>query len=97
MNRLIGRCIACTWLATAPPAAAADEAAALDAAAAHVAAHEQQIVQELRELLALPNVASDHAHIRVNAHKLVQMPGEREVGARILETPGARVSCRIRS
>ncbi|MGH8250741.1 MAG: M20/M25/M40 family metallo-hydrolase [Steroidobacteraceae bacterium] len=83
---------ACACLAIAAPAGAADEAAAMKAAAAHVAAHEQAIVQELRELLALPNVASDHAHIRANADRLVQMLGKRKVAARILETPGAPVA-----
>ena len=45
-----------TLIFTAP--AAADEPRAVAAAAAHVAAHEEAIVGELRELLALPNVAT---------------------------------------
>ena len=67
-------------------------AAATAAAQAHLAANEQAIVQELRDLLALPNVASNPADIRVNAEALVAMFARRGIAARILETPGAPVS-----
>jgi acetylornithine deacetylase/succinyl-diaminopimelate desuccinylase-like protein len=62
------------------------------AARAHGAAHEQAIVRELRDLLALPNVASNHADIRRNAKALVAMLERRGIAARVLETPGAPVS-----
>jgi acetylornithine deacetylase/succinyl-diaminopimelate desuccinylase-like protein len=65
---------------------------AMAAARAHVAAHEQAIVRELRDLLALPNVAANHADIRRNAKALVAMLERRGVAARVLETPGAPVS-----
>ena len=78
-------------LAALPPAGA-DEAGAMAAAARHVAAHEAGIVGELRELLALPNVATSEPDIRANAAKLVAMLERRGVDARILETPGAPVS-----
>jgi hypothetical protein len=41
----------------APPTA--ELAAAMEAARAHVAANEEAIVRELRDLLALPNIASN--------------------------------------
>jgi acetylornithine deacetylase/succinyl-diaminopimelate desuccinylase-like protein len=72
--------------------AAADESAAMDAAAKHVAAREEAIVAELRELLVLPNVATSEADIRANADLLVTMLEKRGLAARILETPGAPVS-----
>jgi acetylornithine deacetylase/succinyl-diaminopimelate desuccinylase-like protein len=81
--------IACQSLVSA---AVADEAKAVAAAEAHVAKHEPAIVAELRELLALPNVASNQADIRRNAEHLVGMLEKRGIEARVLETPGAPVS-----
>ena len=75
------------------PAADAPRAAdAMEAARTHVAANEQAIVDELRALLALPNVASNPADIRANAAALVAMLERRGVEARILETGEAPVS-----
>src|SRR5688572_1755626 len=83
--------------------AAADEAQAMAAAARHVAAHEEAIVGELRELVALPNVATSEADISANAALLVKMLMERGIEARMLirhggpayvygerKTPGAK-------
>ena len=78
-------------LAAAAPAGA-DEARALAAAEKHVAAHEKVIVGELRELLALPNVATSEADIRANAALLVTMLEKRGIAAKVLETPGAPAS-----
>jgi acetylornithine deacetylase/succinyl-diaminopimelate desuccinylase-like protein len=64
----------------------------MDAARAHVAAHEAAIVKELRDLVALPNVADNHDDIRRNAAALVTLLEKRGIAARILETPGAPVS-----
>ncbi len=72
--------------------AAADPAPAMAAAAKHVAAHEAAIMAELRELLALPNVATNEADIARNAALLVRMLEKRGIAARVLETPGAPVS-----
>ncbi len=80
--------IACPAFTVAP--AFADEA--LAAADAHVAASEQAIVGELRQLLALPNVATRDADIRANAALLVTMLGKRGIEAGLLEVPGAPVS-----
>jgi acetylornithine deacetylase/succinyl-diaminopimelate desuccinylase-like protein len=65
---------------------------AMDAARAHVAAHEEAIVRELRDLVALPNVADNHDDIRRNAAALVTMLEKRGIAAKILETPGVPVS-----
>jgi acetylornithine deacetylase/succinyl-diaminopimelate desuccinylase-like protein len=70
----------------------ADETRALAVAAAHVAAHEQTIVTELRQLLALPNVATNDADIRRNAALLAGMLRKRGIRSQILEVPGAPVS-----
>jgi acetylornithine deacetylase/succinyl-diaminopimelate desuccinylase-like protein len=70
----------------------ADEAKAIAAAASHVATQEKAIIAELRELLALPNVATSDADIRRNAELLATMLGKRGIAARILETPGAPVA-----
>jgi acetylornithine deacetylase/succinyl-diaminopimelate desuccinylase-like protein len=72
--------------------AAADPAPAIAAAARHVAAHESAIVAELRELLALPNVATSEPDIRANAELLKKMLGKRGIESKLLETPGAPVS-----
>jgi acetylornithine deacetylase/succinyl-diaminopimelate desuccinylase-like protein len=43
-------------------------------------------VRELRELLAIPNVASDRANISRNADRIVAMLGQRGVRARLLDS-----------
>jgi len=85
------------FLATALAAGAAgaappDAQQAMAAARAHLAAHEEAIVKELRDLVALPNVADRHDDIRNNADLLVEMLERRGIAARILELPGAPVS-----
>lgn len=67
-------------------------ARAMNAARDWVATHEAAIVQELRELVALPNVADNHDDIRINADLLVKMLERRGISAQVLETPGAPVS-----
>jgi acetylornithine deacetylase/succinyl-diaminopimelate desuccinylase-like protein len=54
----------------------------------YVAAHDQQIVAELLELLAIPNVAADRANIRRNAEHLRELLTRHRVRAEILETTG---------
>ncbi|ANP45366.1 hypothetical protein ATE48_05280 [Candidatus Viadribacter manganicus] len=65
---------------------------AMSVARDHVAAHEEAIIRELRDLLALPNVASNPDDIRRNADAIVQMFARRGISARIIETPGAPVN-----
>jgi acetylornithine deacetylase/succinyl-diaminopimelate desuccinylase-like protein len=74
------------------PVAGADEARAVAAAAKHVAAHEAAVVAELRDLLALPNVATSEPDIRANAALLVRMLEKRGIAAQVLETPGVPAS-----
>ena len=88
--RWVAGVLAAVALASSP--ASADEAAALAAADRHVASHEAAIVGELRELLALPNVATSADDIRTNAALLVRMLQKRGIAAEILETPGAPVA-----
>ncbi len=70
----------------------ADEARAIAVAASHAAAHEQSIVAELRELLALPNVATSDRDIRRNAELLVKMLEKRGINGRVLENPSGPVA-----
>ena len=53
-----------------------------------VATHQQQIVRELVDLLAIPNVAADRENIRRNAAALRDLFLARGFAAEILETPG---------
>jgi acetylornithine deacetylase/succinyl-diaminopimelate desuccinylase-like protein len=73
-------------LALAPAALAAQ--AHLSAVRAYIPTHEAAIVAELRELLAIPNVAADSVNIRRNAQALVRMLERRGVRARLLEAGG---------
>ncbi len=91
-SRYASTIIAGSILATPVTPVLADEARALAAAAAHVAAHEEAIIAELRELVALPNVATSDADIRRNAALLVTMLGKRGIAGQVLEVPGAPVS-----
>jgi acetylornithine deacetylase/succinyl-diaminopimelate desuccinylase-like protein len=50
--------------------------------------HQQQIVAELIELLAIPNVAADKANIRRNAEHLQRLFTRHRFAAEILETTG---------
>jgi acetylornithine deacetylase/succinyl-diaminopimelate desuccinylase-like protein len=52
-------------------------------------AHEVEIVRELADLVALPNLASDAAGIRANADHLVSMLRRRGLATRLLEVEGA--------
>ena len=52
---------------------------------AYRVAHEAEIVRELRDFLAIPNVASDRANIMRNAERIVAMLGQRGVQARLLD------------
>ncbi len=51
--------------------------------------HEREILVELMELVAIPNLASDTANIEKNAHALVAMLTRRGADARLLRIEGA--------
>ena len=55
----------------------------------YVEAHNAEILRDLVDLLAIPNVARDSANIRRNAAMLVAMLERRGVSARVLEGPGS--------
>lgn len=57
----------------------------------HVARNAGAIVAELRDLLAIPNVAADAPNIRRNAEALLNMLERRGVNTRLIETNGPPV------
>jgi len=80
--------LACAALASlgsaqAPPSPAAFAAAVRD----YRVAHEQPIMQELVDLLAIPNIASDEPNIRRNADRLKAMFERRNFRVRFHEIP----------
>jgi acetylornithine deacetylase/succinyl-diaminopimelate desuccinylase-like protein len=81
-----------TLLAALDAAAAQSGADARAAARRHREANEARILREFSALLALPNVASNHADIRRNADHLVTMLRQRGATTQILEVPDAPVS-----
>lgn len=60
----------------------------VESARDHTAAHRAEIVLELRDFLAIPNVASDTDNIGRNAQALVTMMERRGIATRLLETGG---------
>jgi len=77
--------VAIVALIGAPAAAAQSPLAAVRS---YVATHQGAIVAELRDFLAIPNVAADSVNIRRNAQALLGMLERRGVRARLLETGG---------
>jgi acetylornithine deacetylase/succinyl-diaminopimelate desuccinylase-like protein len=90
---LIGVLLAFLTAAVYPASAQESTGGSATSAAARVAAETRQwrranehaIVAELRELLAIPNVATDTANIRRNAEKLREMLARRGFTVRFLE------------
>jgi len=54
---------------------------------AYRTAHDTSIVRELRDFVAIPNVASDTVNIRRNAERLRTMMESRGIAAKILDSP----------
>jgi acetylornithine deacetylase/succinyl-diaminopimelate desuccinylase-like protein len=54
---------------------------------AYRTAHDASIVRELRDFVAIPNVASDTVNIRRNAERLRTMMESRGIAAKILDSP----------
>lgn len=63
----------------------------VEAVREYVERHQAEIVLELRDLLAIPNVAADSLNIRRNAEILLAMLEARGIRARLLETGGPPV------
>src|SRR5918992_1986992 len=84
--------VAASLLAALPLAAqpqGGDAASIRAAVRRYLTAHDAEILRELADLLAIPNVASDSANIRANARHLVAMLERRGATARLLESPGS--------
>ena len=58
-----------------------------DKVRAYRKAHDVEIVRELSDFLAIPNLASDKTNIRRNAEHLLGMMQKRGITARLLESP----------
>ncbi|MGH8239277.1 MAG: M20/M25/M40 family metallo-hydrolase [Steroidobacteraceae bacterium] len=56
---------------------------------AYRVAHEKEILTEFSSLLAIPNHASDAAHIRENANAIMRLLESRHIKATLLESAGA--------
>jgi len=50
--------------------------------------HERAIMDEFVALLAIPNIATDHANIQRNAEAIAQMMEKRGVAAKLVSVPG---------
>ncbi|MES3034391.1 MAG: M20/M25/M40 family metallo-hydrolase [Gemmatimonadota bacterium] len=70
-SRLLRDCLPALWLACVAPSLAAQATPA--SVKAWRAAHERQIVEELIQLVAVPNVARNNADMRANATLLTQL------------------------
>jgi acetylornithine deacetylase/succinyl-diaminopimelate desuccinylase-like protein len=66
----------------------ADAAPPKDAVRSWVQAHRADVLRELRELLAIPNLASDGPNIRRNAEHIARMLERRGIAARLLDGEG---------
>src|SRR5688572_26477916 len=94
---VVARCAMRTILAGALLIAASASAEAAPPTAAEVRAkvrawrqaHAGQVVRELADLVALPNVASDAVAIRKNADAIVKMLERRGIAASLLEAEGS--------
>ncbi|MBA2354660.1 MAG: M20/M25/M40 family metallo-hydrolase [Acidobacteria bacterium] len=79
-----------TGLGTAQPAPPSATSAAGDALRARLRTyrqeHEAEVLRELRDLVALPNLARDAPGIAANAARLEEMLGRRGLQTRLLET-----------
>jgi acetylornithine deacetylase/succinyl-diaminopimelate desuccinylase-like protein len=82
--------VLCALLAVASGAGAAPDAARVrEAVRAYRLGHELAVLQELVELLKIPNLASDEPNIRRNAAAVVQLLERRGFRTEQLEVPGS--------
>src|SRR5262245_59391554 len=76
-------------VAAAEPAGGPEGGAVRSAVRAYREAHEQEILREFRDLLAMPNLASDAEGIRRNAQRIAEALERRGVRTRLLESEGS--------
>jgi acetylornithine deacetylase/succinyl-diaminopimelate desuccinylase-like protein len=79
----LGACV------VASSAQAQDPARVRSAVRAYQQAHDVEVVRELADFLAIPNLASDSVNIRRNARFIVAMLERRGIRAQLLESPGS--------
>ena len=73
----------------APTVHAQDAARVRSAVHAFQQAHDVEIVRDLADFLAIPNLARDSVNIRRNARQIMQMLERRGIPAQLLESPGS--------
>src|SRR5262245_30999502 len=78
MNRLLPLLLAATLL----------QSGSATGVSGWVDAHQREVVGELLDLLAIPNVAADRANIRRNAERLRSLYQRHGFSAEVLETSG---------
>ena len=81
-----------TWILIPPACGGEAQTSAAnlaDQVRAYRVAHEKTILAEFSSLLAIPNHASDVAHIRENASAIVRLLALRHIKATLLESDGA--------
>jgi acetylornithine deacetylase/succinyl-diaminopimelate desuccinylase-like protein len=83
LHLLLGMCI------LAAPMESQDPSRVRAAVRAYQQVHDAEVLRELTDFLAIPNLASDSVNIRRNARHIVQMLERRGARAQLLETPGA--------
>jgi acetylornithine deacetylase/succinyl-diaminopimelate desuccinylase-like protein len=79
--------LACLAMSATAGAQATDPSALRNKIKAYSSARDAEIVRELSNFLAIPNLASDQANIRRNAAHLMRMMEARGISARLLESP----------
>jgi acetylornithine deacetylase/succinyl-diaminopimelate desuccinylase-like protein len=79
--------VAATLIASAIGAQAPTTSALRSSVHAYAAAHDVEIVHELSDFLAIPNLATDAANIGRNAERLIAMMTARGIASRLLESP----------
>lgn len=87
MMRRLFALICIATLATSAHAQASDAATFRARIKAYSSAHDVEILRELSNFLAIPNLASDQANIRRNAALLMRMMEARGISSRLLESP----------
>jgi acetylornithine deacetylase/succinyl-diaminopimelate desuccinylase-like protein len=84
LTRLAAACLLCAPAINAQQSSPGAFRASIDA---YRRSHEVEILRELSDLLAIPNLASDSANIRRNAAAVMGMLQRRGVATQLLESP----------
>ena len=79
----------CLWLCVVATVSLAQQPGNTDSTRAYVSQHQQAILQEFEEFLAIPNLASDTTNIEKNASALLEMLKKRGLQGQLLRIPNA--------